>query len=390
MAGLLGEYAKGLLGFVSDPQSWKDMGRNAVGLLGAPLPSKQEEMAMALRRRMQGSVMRDYPSAETDLANSYREKMTNLAMGLNPVLMMAGPKAKTANLAALEQAQKLEQSGAPREAIWNQTGWFKGPEGKWKFEIDDSGAGLNLNQGRYFSTSDAMPIKDNSAGQYAETSIKSILNHPELHKAYPLNTDVTMKSYGNPGGGSYRNIDDKGFISLDSAIAKQPFATARDGPFPLSQADANKLNAETFALGTHRVTNPEATKSTLLHELQHAIQQQEGFARGGSLEAMSTPRDQAMARVNFLNSELSRLAKEMDVAPPAAKKALQSEYESAMAEKMRVWSESTKNPFDQYKRLAGEAEARAVQSRMNMTPTQRQATPPWQSYDVPWDQLIVR
>lgn len=112
MAGLLGEYAKGLLGFVSDPQSWKDMGRNAVGLLGAPLPTKQEEMAMALRRRMQGSVMRDYPSAETDLANSYREKMTNVALGMNPVLMMAGPKAKTANLAALEQAQKLEQSGA--------------------------------------------------------------------------------------------------------------------------------------------------------------------------------------------------------------------------------------------------------------------------------------
>lgn len=86
MPGLLGDYAKGLLGFVSDPQSWKDMGANAVGLLGAPLPTKQEAMANALRMRMRGSVMRDYPSVETDLAKSYNDKMINLALGMNPVM----------------------------------------------------------------------------------------------------------------------------------------------------------------------------------------------------------------------------------------------------------------------------------------------------------------
>ena len=45
---------------------------------------------------------------------------------------------------------------------------------------------------------------------------------------------------------------------------------------------------------------------------------------------------------------------------------------------------------DKYERLAGEAEARNVQSRMNMTPEQRQATPPWQSLDVPENELIYR
>ena len=50
----------------------------------------------------------------------------------------------------------------------------------------------------------------------------------------------------------------------------------------------------------------------------------------------------------------------------------------------------SRNSLDEYRRLAGEAEARAVQARMNMTPAERQATPPWASYDVPWNKLIVR
>ena len=46
--------------------------------------------------------------------------------------------------------------------------------------------------------------------------------------------------------------------------------------------------------------------------------------------------------------------------------------------------------MDAYRRLAGEAEARAVQSRMDMTPEQRRATFPFDSYDVPRDKLILR
>ena len=43
-----------------------------------------------------------------------------------------------------------------------------------------------------------------------------------------------------------------------------------------------------------------------------------------------------------------------------------------------------------YRRLAGEAEARATQARMNMDMPQRLATFPEDSFDVPMDQLIVR
>jgi len=46
-------------------------------------------------------------------------------------------------------------------------------------------------------------------------------------------------------------------------------------------------------------------------------------------------------------------------------------------------------PTEQYKRLSGEAEARATQARMNMTPEERQATFPLESYDVPVNELIM-
>ena len=44
----------------------------------------------------------------------------------------------------------------------------------------------------------------------------------------------------------------------------------------------------------------------------------------------------------------------------------------------------------QYQRLAGEAEARNVQTRQDFTPEQRRAQAPWTTLDVPEDELIVR
>ena len=46
--------------------------------------------------------------------------------------------------------------------------------------------------------------------------------------------------------------------------------------------------------------------------------------------------------------------------------------------------------FDLYQRLAGEAEARAVQKRMGMNALERRQTFPLDSYDVPINELIVR
>ena len=56
----------------------------------------------------------------------------------------------------------------------------------------------------------------------------------------------------------------------------------------------------------------------------------------------------------------------------------------ALAEKLKL------NPYEQYQRLAGEAEARNVQSRMDLTTQQRRDSPPWKTLDVSEDELIYR
>ncbi len=46
------------------------------------------------------------------------------------------------------------------------------------------------------------------------------------------------------------------------------------------------------------------------------------------------------------------------------------------------------DPYDLYKRLSGEVEARNVQKRLNLTPEERRASPPWQTRDVDENDII--
>ena len=241
--------------------------------------------------------------------------------------MFIGETAKTWDEVAAAQAKMMEKQGKTPQQIWKDTGTFKGADGKYRQEIDDSATVLN----KYMTPN----AKTNAAGEWFDESSGKLMPHPALNSAYPDMPDlpVTMKSYGKGGGGHYR--ENSGVV-LDNAISRQPvYKSDPNAPFPISEADAAKMNLETASLGTHRVVNPEATRSTLLHELQHAIQQREGFAKGGNAEQFG-------------------------------------------------------GDVNSYRRLAGEAESRAVESRMNLNAKQRRELFPLDSYDVPVNQLIVK
>src|SRR5690606_82726 len=49
----------------------------------------------------------------------------------------AGENAKTADHAALSKAKEMESNGVDRNVIWKETGWGRGRDGKWIFEIKD-------------------------------------------------------------------------------------------------------------------------------------------------------------------------------------------------------------------------------------------------------------
>jgi len=73
-----------------------------------------------------------------------------LIFGMNGLVLalFAGEKARNANHATLATARQMEARADSRDEIWRATGWFRGPEGKWKFEIDDGGLRISIRPGR--------------------------------------------------------------------------------------------------------------------------------------------------------------------------------------------------------------------------------------------------
>ena len=104
--------------------------------------------------------------------------------GLGLVGMLAGPLSKTANLAALKEAQSLLGNGERMGDIWKKTGWFQGPEGGWRYEIPDKAASLidNIPKSSYDANRLSFPMME---GLYKQPGIPNrtlglTLDHPEL------------------------------------------------------------------------------------------------------------------------------------------------------------------------------------------------------------------
>lgn len=140
----------------------------------------------------------------------------------------AGEKAETADRGMLEIANRMSNDGIDNEEIRQATGWFKGADGRWRFEIDDSEVKVKDDLSRY-------------------GTLKEVIDAPELFKAYPYMEDVFV-SFENLNGknGSYSPTFDS--ISIDDKFKN----------------------------------DKEGLKRTLVHEIQHAIQKREGFAGGAN------------------------------------------------------------------------------------------------------------
>ena len=145
-------------------------------------------------------------------------------------------------------------------------------------------------------------------------------------------------------------------------------------------------------------------KKTLIHEIQHAIQAKEGFARGGNMqEFQSGPMFNPMAK--DLNADLSKVLTGGYTAKPeevisSIKYGNPQEIQSIVkkygfdnvddALSFLSAEDMKRTPFGQYQRLAGEAEARATEARLNLTDEERRAKFPYESYDVPKSDLIIQ
>lgn len=177
-----------------------------------------------------------------------------------PDFSFAGPGAETADLGALDRAVALEdmgrdsvsdrfgnQPGSPEETHI-ATGWHRGVDGKWRWEIDDSGATL-------------LPAANDP--DHSTHPLRMVLDHPALFAAYPRLAKIHVEMV--PGLKSRGHFDPK----TNTISMRDPSG--------------------------YTETGETSMKSVLLHEVQHVIQTVEGFARGGNLaDAKTLPEFQAL------------------------------------------------------------------------------------------------
>jgi hypothetical protein len=276
------------------------------------------------------------PAGDLDRRIAFAQGMVGPQAGT-----LAGRLATGADLPALRAATAMEAQGVARGDIWNQTGWFRGPDKQWRWEISDLAAKptANVQEGSY-PTPRAMP---------------DVFEHPELYRNYPsLQRTTGELGYGNRFGGGFT-----------PATARSPANIELNAPQEVTPEMA-------ASLGTgYGGSKPFDLRSGTLHELQHNVQNIERFSPGSNPQWLSFSGNRQMlgvldqnARDNFGKSFFD-LTKEEQFKLQAAVRA--------------EW----------YMRSAGETEARNVQARANMTDAERWATPPWETLDRPEEQLRV-
>ncbi len=276
-----------------------------------------------------GLPMYDYdPNKEGDRSRAFNEAINssdNIRFSLAGVRgAAAADKAeeRNARMDNLSVARKMEEDKKDAKAIKMATGWERGADGKWRYEMPDA------------KIKDTMDVGGGHIVKRYEDDMLwnggklfDVIDAPELFKAYPqlkgvrIDTDAIMNDM--PSHGEY-----------DS-----------------------KTNTITIHADELKYMN-----DILNHEIQHAIQGIEGFATGGS---PTTIRGEVKKRFNEVTKQIKQLRAEG-----------KEDEAKALIEKNRgLYDAYMKNDdFNSYKSLAGEVEARNVQERMNMTPEERRKT----------------
>jgi hypothetical protein len=161
-----------------------------------------------------------------------------------------GPRAENIDRDQYNKAQRLEQSGKSRDEIWKDTGWYKGKDGLWRFEIDDSTAELKPNV-----FEDSQQAK--GSNEIQEYNLESIVQHPALFKAYPKLANAKVKIFD---------------------FSKIKFM---DG-FRLTPDDSGVKIGNKIYMNSAANWKDESFLGVLIHEAQHLIQTNEGrpYGRG--------------------------------------------------------------------------------------------------------------
>ncbi len=338
-----------------------------------------------------------------------------MSAGQPATRMFIGPKAKTWDQAKADAAARMEKAGVDPVDIWRQTGTFRGADGIQRQEISDQAARFLTNPERAETAQviesgiealkqkikptnqkDLFPkalteakkgvrerisrAKEELKGYKADPGqgvrAETIISHPDLYRAYPelAEMQVVAGGYGGP--------------SVKGGLSSLP---GKDGNKGWMEMDIYDM-----AL---KAGDP---RSTALHEMQHAVQTIEGMSPGGNMSmAFNDPRafeilkriredySKPMSLEDFKKQRYGSAVANPERLASAYQEYLQTIKPSAIGPELeRLFQEEAAREY--YKRLAGEAEARATQARMNMSPSERAQEYPYSSYDVLEEDLLTK
>ena len=308
----------------------------------------------------------------------------------------AGENAKGADREALERAKQMERDGDGIRKIFRETGWFRGADRKWRFEIDDSGM-------KYHKLGDAQFSKDHPEYvRYMELEMKFIegtisadetAELMELHETWGREYSRLLERVTG-GSATLGNL-----IEHDALFEQYPaLANVR-----VRFADLGETGGYWSKANNEIVLHEKIRKSPepeLLHEIQHAIQDIEGFASGASPEywearqntteaihvndhRIEKAQKMALKAIEGIDPEVVTdfwYAANMEEQDPEGAKALQEKLEAdgyedafgdyylAMWILQEVYAEDNpkRSAMDLYRSTAGEIEARDAANRRHL------------------------
>lgn len=233
---------------------------------------------------------------------------------------------RTFRMDNLSVAKDMEKNKKKAKAIKAATGWERGADGKWRYEMPD----VILRDPKEWVNKKNLTLSD-----IVEKPDDLFKEYPELFDAYPELKDVKIQKGRAKMGGSYY-----------------------DNTITLNLGDIRE--AIKYDLDIHYKIATRLLKRTLVHEVQHYIQHEEGFAKGGSQQFVR----------DSIKDEFEKVIKQIRGLRAEGKE----DEAKALVERNKALYNAYANEKDSYKNyksLSGEVEARNVSARLNMTPEER-------------------
>ena len=325
----------------------------------------------------------------------------------------------TTRLDNLSIAREMEKSGKDARTVKLATGWERGADGKWRYEtidieyIPDGKARKNEileNKewyGEFTTLSDKLfngeTLTEEEQKRFDELSDKA----DELRKQYDNTEKLYLDDY----------VKDKELFAAYPKFKQTKLLFVDNPEISYSGKADHKGNQIIINLA-----KADDVKSVLAHEIQHIIQEEEGFARGGNKSTARELYDKFTAW--SWRNELTETQKENpDLSQADVERKLIEEYKETGMEDMippteirtkgfnlfargydkegyedawnavsegKVPLEINGREYDVYNKLSGEVEARNVQARLGMTPEQRRLSLASETEDVSReDQIFI-